>query len=104
LWDREIERSRGLQVDDQLELRRLYYGQVCRLLTLENFARINADLRVHLGKACPVAEQTTSGRELAILIDCGDGMPRCERCKLFTSGDEERICLDDERTNVLLDK
>src|SRR5262249_32825447 len=36
LWDRQTDCLRGLQVDDQLELRRLLHGEIGRIRTLDD--------------------------------------------------------------------
>jgi hypothetical protein len=36
LWHRDAERSRGLEVDDHFEVRRLLYWQICRPRTFED--------------------------------------------------------------------
>src|SRR5215831_3864701 len=39
-WNRETDLLRGLQIDQQLELRRLLYRQVCGLSTFEDLVNI----------------------------------------------------------------
>src|SRR5205823_7276669 len=56
----QAQRLGGLQVDDQLELGRLLYRQVGRLLALEDLPGVSADLAEGGGEARPVAEQATS--------------------------------------------
>src|SRR5437870_5551081 len=55
----EAERPRRLEVDDQLQLARLYNRQVRRLSTFEDAAHIGADLTIRIQRVGPVAHQPT---------------------------------------------
>ena len=46
--DGEAERLGDLEVDDQLELRRLLYGQVGRLCALENLIHVDGSMSANL--------------------------------------------------------
>ena len=47
----EAERPRGLEVDDQLEPRWLYHGQICGLRAVENPAGVGANLPICVDEA-----------------------------------------------------
>jgi hypothetical protein len=47
----EAERPGGLEVDDQLEPRRLYHGQICGLRAVENPACVGANLPICVDEA-----------------------------------------------------
>ena len=47
----EAERLGGLEVDDQLEPRRLYHGQICGLRAVENPAGVGANLPICVDEA-----------------------------------------------------
>src|SRR5215813_6586756 len=51
VWNREAERLGGLEVDDQLEPRRLYHGQICGLRAVENPAGVGANLPICVDEA-----------------------------------------------------
>ena len=61
--DGEAERFGSLEVNDEFELARLNDRQVCRLLTLENSPRIDANLVERIAVAA-VAHQTASEGEI----------------------------------------
>src|SRR5437764_731539 len=54
--DGEAEFLRGLQIDDQLEFRRLLNWQIRRLLPLEDPSGVNADLAIGICQARPIAD------------------------------------------------
>src|SRR6266851_10531837 len=54
LRDRQAERLRGLEVDDQLELRRLLDRNIGRPSALQNLVHIGCGAPVHVGVARPV--------------------------------------------------
>src|SRR5262249_41505232 len=56
----ESERLRGLQVDDELELRRLLHRQVTGLLALENARRVDAAEAKRVRKDRSVTHETAS--------------------------------------------
>ena len=80
-WDVQAERFGGLEVDHQLELGRSNDRQVGGLLALENAAGVDADLAIGIGKARSIADQTTSRRVLAILIDRRHPLSLCQRLR-----------------------
>src|SRR5262245_54582591 len=69
-WYFEAERLRGLEVDDQLDLRRLQNRQIGRFLAPQNPAGIAADVSVHILKIFTIAHQAAS---YGILAPCING-------------------------------
>src|SRR6266481_1004650 len=69
-WDGETERLCGLEVYNQLDLRRLHDRQVGRLLALENFPGVGADQTVIFRFIASVADHTAGRDKRAILVDC----------------------------------
>src|SRR5262249_31518780 len=61
----EAEESRGLGIDDQLELDRLRHREVRRLGALEDAADIRADLPERIVKVWPVAHEAADFAKLA---------------------------------------
>src|SRR5258706_4015260 len=61
--DREAERLGGLQVDDQLELRGLLYGQIAGLGALEDFIDVACGAPVESGTVVAIGHETTVSRE-----------------------------------------
>ena len=57
---REPEGLRGLEVDHELEPRRLLHGQVRRRGTSQDFVHIGSDLSPSLPHACIIAHETPS--------------------------------------------
>src|SRR6476620_3425871 len=57
LWDREPERLGGLEVDHQLELRRLLHGQVGGLGALEDLVHVGGEASEQIGEAYPIRHQ-----------------------------------------------
>ena len=66
--DRDAERPRGLEVDDQLDLRRLLDRQIGWLFAFKNATGINPDLSVGVGDTAAVAR---SGRRPPRTCDIG---------------------------------
>src|SRR5215472_14458397 len=57
LWDRQAERLGGLEVDDQLEFRRLLDREVRRFGALEDLVNIVGRDPEHVGKTRPIRHQ-----------------------------------------------
>src|SRR3974377_103266 len=60
-WHSKAQRSRSLEVDEQLNFRCLLHRQVGRLLTLENAAGIYTGLTVHVGDAASILKNPPRG-------------------------------------------
>src|SRR6267143_2804254 len=69
-WDGEAERLCGLEVYNQLDLRRLHDRQVGRLLALEYFPGVVADQTIIFRFIASVADYTAGRDKRAILVDC----------------------------------
>jgi hypothetical protein len=64
----EAERLGGLEVDDELEFRRLQHRQLGWAGALENLAGVYAGLTIELGLIGPIADQPTCGSEFRIWL------------------------------------
>ncbi len=71
----EAERPGGLEVDDQLEPRRLYDGQICGLRAVENPAGVGANLPICVDKTGSVAHKTPADNVFAPSIERRDHIP-----------------------------
>ena len=65
----EAKSLRGLEVDDQLDLRGLLDWQIGWLFALENAAGVDAGLTERLRKTASIAQQATGRGERPILVD-----------------------------------
>src|SRR5207245_580266 len=101
--DRQAEGLRGLEVDDELELRGLLDGQVGRLRALEDLSRVSADQAKGRSEAWSIADQAAGSGEFTPRIDRRNGMARCQRHELLAPAAQERIRADDERASMQLD-
>src|SRR5262245_16162566 len=77
------ERVGGLEIDDQLDFRRLLDRQVRRLVALENSPNVSADQTVKFRFAAAIAHQAARGGELAKSVDRGQRMANGQRSELF---------------------
>src|SRR5262249_61964724 len=59
-WEADAQRLRSLDVDDQLDFRRLDHGQIGRLLAFENPAGVAAALAISLSKTDSVPHEAPS--------------------------------------------
>ena len=94
----------GLEVDDQLEPRRLLNRQISRLGPLEDPSGVNPDLAPKARLARPIADQAAKLGEVAPLVDRRNGKPCRQRDKIFAPAVEERIGTDEERAGLQLDR
>src|SRR6516165_10821956 len=92
--DVEAERPGRLQVDDELEFRRLQHRQIGWLGALEDLTGVGADLTIHARTIGVVAHQPAGFYSLARGITRGNPVTRRERRKLDTSAREEDITSD----------
>src|SRR6266481_5259789 len=72
--DGEAERLGGVEIDDQLECRRLLDRQIGRLGALEDLPGVDAGLARDGSEAWSVADQAAGRSELAPLVDRRNGM------------------------------
>jgi len=70
-WDSDTQRLGGLEVDDQLDFRRLLDWQVGRLVTLEDPGRLSASQAVCVLSLRSIAQQTPGRSEVVPLVDRG---------------------------------
>src|SRR6516225_2940972 len=98
--DGQPERSRGLEIDDQLDFRRLLDRQVARLLALEDAADINPGLTIHVRKAAIIAHQAPGRGEFAKLKDRGHAMTHRQRGEMFAAADEQSVGADHETAGL----
>src|SRR5712692_6532637 len=82
VWNGEAERLRSLEVDDQLELRRLLHRHIGRLLSLEYATDIYSHKTKSVGDVSPVAHQAAGRRVVAPLSNGGDGILGGQSCDL----------------------
>ncbi len=85
----EAEHSGGLGIDDQLELRRLHYRQVCGLGALEDATDIDANLMSCIRDARSVADQPADFGRQPLRIYCRDCVACRQLGQLDTAGGEE---------------
>src|SRR5215472_10516885 len=95
-WYVKSENPCGLQIDDELELRRPYHRQVRWLLPLEDAPCIDANLPIPLSRARSVAHQAADFDILAEWINRGQPIVRRQRDELHTSAIEQLIGSDRE--------
>src|SRR5262245_54010668 len=77
-WHNETKRFRGLEVDDEIELRRLQDRKIGRLLAFQYACNVSANLPVRIGNTRPITDQATFVRVDAELIDGGQTILRRE--------------------------
>src|SRR5262245_27041070 len=73
----KADRPRGLQIDDQLEVRRLLNWHICGLGSAQNFGRQPCPLPQELGKPRTIAKQPTLLHRLRPLINRGYSQCGC---------------------------
>jgi len=67
----EPERAGGRQIDDEIELGRLYHRQIGGLLAFQDASGIDTNLAIGFGDAGPVADQAAGFGVPAQVIDRG---------------------------------
>src|SRR5262245_24891854 len=88
-WHVEAERLGGLEIDHQLEFRRLNYWQVSGPFALEDTARIIAHLSVAITNVIAVAHQAASLGKLPPGIDRRHAMAGRQSDNLSETGEQE---------------
>src|SRR5262249_17633448 len=83
------ERLSGLEIDDEVKLRRSDHGQIARLGALENPSGVNAGLAIAVANVRSVAHRATSQNKLATKVNRRNFVTRGEGDKLFTAAKEE---------------
>src|SRR5215831_14404932 len=79
----EAELPGGLEIDDQLVLRRRLYRQVGWLLAFENAIDVTGRAPIRVGCIRPIGDQAAAGGEVAESVDGGQSMPRRKRDDQF---------------------
>src|SRR5258708_40367231 len=97
----DAERPGGLQIYDELELRRLRDRQVSRLCALQNLARVKAALPEHVHDIGPIAHQPTGFDAFATGMGRGNPVACRESRKLDTPANEERVGCNEEYVGVV---
>src|SRR3989442_8374367 len=69
-WDRQPERPGGLEIDDQLELRRLLDGQIGWLGPPEDLVHVRRGTPLHLRSIYSIGHETPWLYKYLELIDC----------------------------------
>ena len=77
--NREAERPRRLEIDDQLEARRLGHRQVGRLGAFQNLVHVEGGAPVAISEVRPVGHQPAGIRVFAVSVDRGQALPGRER-------------------------
>src|SRR5262249_51091303 len=67
-WDREPECLCSIEIDDEIEQRRLYNREVGRLISVEHPSDIGANLTVYPGEVRAVANQSADINELTPFV------------------------------------
>jgi hypothetical protein len=96
----ETERLRGVEVDDQLECRRLLHRKVGRLGALQDLSGVNALLVIDRRIARAIAEQAAGDGEVARQGNRWNGMARCQRRDLWPEANAAK----DESIGLHLDE
>jgi hypothetical protein len=96
----EAEPLCGLQIDNQLEFRRLLHRQIGRFRAGENPADIGPDLAINPSEACSIADQPAGSGEFTPLIDRRNGIARRQRYELVAPAVEEWVVSDKERPGL----
>src|SRR5262249_39223255 len=90
------------EIDNQIELGRLYNRQVCRFRTLEDATCIVAREPPRVWDAGTIADQGTGSGQLTVSVNCRNAMLRGQCNKLTTGLEKERILADEEHPDTVL--
>src|SRR5262249_25688729 len=85
----EAERLGGLQIDNQLECRRLLDRQIGRLGAIQDLSGVDSNLMIGCRNARPIAGQVAELYELTPLVNRRNGIAGCERHELLASAGEK---------------
>src|SRR6516225_10035065 len=94
--DCETKVLRGLEIDDQLEGRRLLDRQIGRLGALQNLSGVNANQAKGSYEVQSIADQAASFDELARLVDRRNAVGCRQRHELLAPVGKERVTADNE--------
>src|SRR5262249_37099531 len=91
----------SLEVDDQLDLRRLLDWQIGRLLSVENPTGIDARQTVHIRNTAAIAHQPAGLGELAAIENHGYRIALRQSDQLIALAEEKCICVDKKPSGLL---
>jgi hypothetical protein len=100
----ETKRLCDFEVDDQLNFHGLLDRQTGGIGSVENLAGIDAGLAICIGKTGSVAHQAAGRGELTQRVNCRQRVARRKFDELMWPGDEERIDVNAERADSLLNE
>src|SRR5499426_3154954 len=100
--DREPERLGGLEIDNQLELRRLLYGEIRGLGALEDLVHVDRGAPPDVRQSRAVGHEGPGFRILPLRKDRRQPVLSREICESCSVGTERWICHDEERAHALL--
>src|SRR5262249_23288670 len=96
----EAKRLCGLEIEDEIKIRRLYYGQISCPGAFENQAEVNTGLAISVVKVGCVAHEAPIQNKLAPEVHRRNFVPRSERDKLFAAAIEQRVDGDEQDTGL----
>jgi hypothetical protein len=70
--NRQADLLRGFQIDYELELRRLLYGEICGFNAFENFIHIRSGAVEQVGKVRAVRHKPAGFHKLAVVVHRGE--------------------------------
>src|SRR5262245_25036936 len=79
LWNFEVQRPGGLQVDDEFVLGRRLHRQLAGLLALENAVDVAGRTPELVGEIRSIGEQPTADQDITSKVDGGQSVPSRER-------------------------
>src|SRR5262249_19899413 len=100
-WHSETERSRCLEINDQLELARLLDRKVGGLLVLEDAIDIGCGAAEQVCALNTVSDQASAPGELRNRIDCGQVLLRRRGDDHLTMGTSETVRQSDQASGLL---
>ena len=100
--DRQPERLRGLEINDQLEVRWLQNRQIGWLGPLQNPSGVNAGLAIESVGVGAIADQAACCNEYRVPIDRRNSVSLCQRHELGAAAGLERIGGDEKRAGLQL--
>src|SRR5215475_14368269 len=103
-WHLDAECAGGRQIDDELELGRLYDRQVLRLRALKDATHIDADLTIRIPNVGSIAHQPAGFSIVTHVIDCWKGMSCRQYSKLEAPADKERTRAEQQRSGFVVNK
>src|SRR5262249_4459781 len=99
--DVDTERLCGLEIDDELERRRLHDRQITRFDASKNAASVDAGLAIGIGETDSVADQSTRLGELSERIDRDKARTCSKSNDILAPGHVEWIATDQQCVRTL---